>query len=501
MTDRDYDTSLYDEENYTTITLANTSISADGGGVTISSSIATITEEGTYIISGTLNDGQIIVDAPDDEKVQLVLDGVNITNSYTAPIYVREADKVFITLYENTTNTLYTTIDEDLNTEDSNVDAAIFSKSDLTINGEGSINITSNVGNGITSKDDLVITGGNFTLVTDKNGLEANDTLAIADGNFNITTNGGYENAPEQDGDDSDMGNMTFPGFSSGNWGSSSSSSSSSSSDSTPSCKGIKCESTIYITGGVFDISSYDDAIHSDDTLQIDDGDFTIYTGDDALHANISNVINGGDIYIGYCYEGIEGQKVAVNGGDIYIWTYNDGINSSLSDTSVSSTIYISITGGTIDIDIEKDCEGDGFDSNGDISMTGGYVTISGTTYTTDTPLDYESSAKITGGTFLSGGSEGITTQNFGSSSTQCSIVYGLSNSQNGAFSLKDSSGNTVVSFTPTNSYEVVTISSSDITVGETYTLVAGTESHTIKMSSTIYTSTSSSSSGGIFWR
>ncbi len=478
----------------------SSSDSDDDSQTTSITKTTTITEPGSYTISGTLSNGQIIVDVTNEEKVQLYFDGVTITNSYTAPIYVKEADKVTITLNSGTVNTLTTTIDESLNTEDDNVDACIFSKGDVTINGDGTLNIYSYNGNGISAKDDLKITGGTFNIECDRDGLEVNDDLAIAGGTFNITTNGGWEEAPTQEGDDSDMGGMTFPGFSSGRVTSGSSSSSSSSSDTTPSCKALKSDTMIYIEDGTFNLDCYDDAVHSDDTLQINSGNFTIYTGDDALHANISNVINGGNIHIGYCYEGIEGQKVTINGGDIYIWTYNDGVNASLSDTSTTSTVYISVTGGNINIDIEEDCEGDGFDSNSDISVSGGYISISGTTNTKDTPLDYDGSGQITGGTFISGGSSGVTTQNFGSSSTQCAIYYELNRSQSGTFSLKDSSGNTVISFTPTNSYEVVNISTADITLGETYTLTAGSESHTIKMSSTIYGTGNHSSSSMFGW-
>ena len=147
----------YDEENSTVIKLSDDSTTCDSDAVQISGNTVTIIDEGTYILSGTLTDGMVIVDAEDTDKVQLVLDGVDITSAESAAIYVREADKVFITTASDSQNTLtnggtYTAID------DNNIDAAIFSKSDLTLNGAGSLTITAKAGHGVVSKDDLVLT-------------------------------------------------------------------------------------------------------------------------------------------------------------------------------------------------------------------------------------------------------------------------------------------------------------------------------------------------------
>ena len=158
FTDRDMEIG-YDEDTSTFITLSGDSISCQSNAVQISGSIATINEEGTYILSGSLEDGTIIVDAEDTDKIQLVLNGVEITSSTSAAIYVREADKVFITTASGTENLLanggeYVAID------DNNIDAAIFSKADLTLNGAGILTINAAAGHGIVSKDDLVLTSG-----------------------------------------------------------------------------------------------------------------------------------------------------------------------------------------------------------------------------------------------------------------------------------------------------------------------------------------------------
>lgn len=162
FTERDLDAS-YDETNAVKIELTGNSATSTSDSVKISDSTITITQEATYIVTGTLKDGMIIVDAPDTAKPQIVLNQANITSSTSAPIYVKQANKVFVTLVgENTlaNGGTFTAID------DNNIDSVIFSKQDLTLNGSGSLNITSPVGHGIVGKDDLVFTGGTYSIIS-----------------------------------------------------------------------------------------------------------------------------------------------------------------------------------------------------------------------------------------------------------------------------------------------------------------------------------------------
>ena len=182
FTERDFDGSYSD---YVTVTLNGSSASADGSGVSVSGSTVTITEEGTYLLKGEL-EGQIVVDVADENaKVQLVLDGVQITNSSSAGIYVKNADKVFITLAEGSANEVSST-GSYVQTDENEVDAAIFSKDDLVINGSGSLTVTSAQGHGIVSKDDLKVTGGTIDITCAKKGLSANDMAGIAGGSISI---------------------------------------------------------------------------------------------------------------------------------------------------------------------------------------------------------------------------------------------------------------------------------------------------------------------------
>lgn len=184
FTDKDMEIG-YNEETSTWITLSGDNASSNSDTVQVSGSTVTITDAGTYILSGSLEDGMIIVNAEDTDKVQLVLKGVQITSSTSAAIYVLQADKVFITTASGTQNTLvnggeYVAID------DNNIDGMIFSKSDLTLNGDGTLTISADAGHGIVSKDDLVITSGTYNITAASHGISGKDSVRIANGTYTI---------------------------------------------------------------------------------------------------------------------------------------------------------------------------------------------------------------------------------------------------------------------------------------------------------------------------
>lgn len=238
FTDRDYRVD-YDENESAVIELNGDSATCSSDAVEISGSTITITDEGTYIVRGTLDDGMIIVNAEDSDKPQIVLDGVTINSATSAPVYVLEADKVFITLAEGTTNTLsnggsFTAID------DNNIDAVIFSKQDLTLNGEGSLTVNSPAGHGIVSKDDLVFTSGTYTVNSASHGIDANDSVRIT--NATITVDAGKDGIHAENSDDTSLG-------------------------------------FVYIASGTFDISAEGDGVSAEAYMQIEDGTFNVVTG------------------------------------------------------------------------------------------------------------------------------------------------------------------------------------------------------------------------------
>ena len=409
FTDNDKDAS-YDEASATQVNLSE-----------IKASTYTITKEGTYILSGTYS-GQIVVNVADTAKVQLVLDGVTITSESSAAIYVKEADKVFVTLKDGTTSTL-TTSGTFVATDDNNVDGVIFSKGDLAINGSGSLKISSTA-HGIVGKDDVVITGGNIDITSAKKGISGKDSVRIADGTINITT--GTDGIHSENSDD------TSKGF-------------------------------VYIEGGTITINAADDGIHSGTTLDIVEGKI------DITNSN----------------EGIEGKDVNISGGEINIVSTDDGINATASSTTgekasmQAQDARINISGGKITVN----AEGDGIDSNGNLTVSGGETYVSGPTRGGNGGIDYNGTATITGGTFIVTEIQSMT-ESFGSASTQGVVQVSVSNQAAGTtVSIADSKGNVLASYTPSKEYNSVIISTAGMVQGETYTVTAGTTTQEVTLS------------------
>lgn len=249
FTDRDLDVG-YEESDSVKISLSDDSTTVSSGssdnsstddtvdGVTVDGNVITITSGGTYIISGTLTEGQLVVDA-DDEKVQLVLDNADVTCATSAAIYVKSAGKTFITLAEGSENILMNTAEFEA-IDDNNIDAVIFSKDDLALNGSGTLTINSENGHGIVSKDDLKITGGTYNITAASHALSGKDSVRIAEGTFNLVS--GKDGIHSENADDSSKG-------------------------------------YVYIAGGEFTVDSTGDGIDASNIVQIDGGTFDITAG------------------------------------------------------------------------------------------------------------------------------------------------------------------------------------------------------------------------------
>ena len=536
FTDRDKEVG-YDEDTATAITLSDDASSCDSSSVTISNNTITITDEGTYLLTGSLSDGQVIVDA-DDKKVQLVLDSVNINCDTSAALYVKAADKVFVTLASDSENSLSNTSDF-VAIDDNNIDAVIFSKDDLTLNGSGTLTVTAKYGHGIVSKDDLVITSGTYQITAAKHALSGKDSVRIADGVLTLDAG--------TDGIHSENTDNDAKGF-------------------------------IYIANGDISITADSDGFDAEETLQLDGGNIEVAAGDDGLHADGDLIITDGTINVTKSYEGLEGMTVTVEDGNISVVSSDDGINAAGDGTSEESsqsgtppekpdgsdstedrpeppsgfdkndnssansnsdsnsdskpadlpdgnggpgggnggpgggdgapgggnggpgggngapgggnggpgggmeeaTDYnlIQISGGKIYIN----ANGDGIDSNGNLTVTGGEIYVDGPTSGGDGALDCSGTALISGGTVIAVGSSGMA-ENFDSSSAQGSMITTVSDSMiTGDITLTDSEGNTIVSYSPSKEYSSVAISCADLKEGETYTLVAGDTSTSVSL-------------------
>lgn len=445
FSDRDLDGS-YDSAGAVAITLTGDSAACDSSAVTIDGSQITLTEEGVYLVSGTLADGQLIVDAGDEDKVQVVLDGAAITSSTSAALYVRSADKVFITLAEGSSNTLanggaYVDIDEN------SIDGAVFSKSDLTLNGSGSLTVSAAAGHGVVCKDTLVITGGSYTVTAEKQGLSGKEGVAVAAGTFDITSgtdgihaentddaslafvyiaDGSFSVAAQGDavsaGGALTIGGGTFAlttgeGSASVELASSTAgagqrggfdtaqSTAADAADET-SQKGIKGEGSFAINGGVFEVDTVDDCLHGGSDMTITAGTFTLSSGDDAVHADGALTISGGSFAIPYCYEGLEGLSVTVTDGEFDITSSDDGINAAggadgsgfgggrAEQFASGSDSFILIEGGSFTVVSGGDC----VDSNGDLTIAGGTLDLV-CNGTGNTALDTDGTYTHSGGT------------------------------------------------------------------------------------------------------
>lgn len=296
----------------------------------------TITEEGVYILSGTAENATVIIDTPDDAKVQLVLDGIAVSNDDFPCIYVKNADKVFVTTTDSENQLEVTgafTADGETNT-----DAAIFSRDDLVLGGAGTLTVSS-TDNGISSKDDLKITGGTLVISSAADALEANESIAMAGGTVAITSSGDGLHA--ENDEDSSTG-----------W--------------------------VYIAGGTLQIEAGDDAIHATTILQIDGGSLSL-SGAECLEATWIQ-INDGEMDIHASDDAVNAAAksdiclptLEINGGGLTI-----AVGAGDTDAiDVNGNLYI--RGGSIDITAQSP-----FDYDGQAEFSGGTLIVNGVETTT----------------------------------------------------------------------------------------------------------------------
>lgn len=512
------------------IKLNGSTASLEGTGAAIDGSTIMILLPGVYVLSGTLDDGQILVDSQKGGTVKLVLNGVELNNSNNAPIFVKNADKTILSLPEGTSNTVsdgktYVYA----NPDDDEPNAAIFSKDDLVLNGSGSLTVYGNYNNGIMGKDDVKITGGNITIYSVDDGLAGRDLLAIKDGIFHIeaegdgirstndkdagkgnislsggvytiragadgiqavgtlsiaggeydvVTGGGSANAAAKAGD-----SRQGPGGFAPAAGNAASTTASTAAEK-QSAKGLKAGTDITVTDGVFAIDSSDDALHSNGSLTISGGSFAVISGDDGIHADASILIQDGVINITKSYEGIESKNITLAGGEIHVTASDDGINISGGNDgssvngrpgqnafSASGDSLLQITGGFITVN----AAGDGLDSNGSIMMSGGTVLVSGPTDNGNGALDYDGSFSLTGGVLMAAGSAGMA-QAPSEQSEQNSVMMTFTSQQKAGTSvtLQDSKGRIVAAFTPGKNFQTIVMASPDLKKDEEYTLYTG---------------------------
>ncbi len=537
----------WDTTGAAAITLTGDGASISGNGAYVYDGNVVIAEAGRYMLSGSLEDGSIIVDAHDSSKVWILLDGLEINCSDDACIQVDQADKVFLTLAEGSENTLISGSAYSDTALSDGTDGAIFAHDDLTINGSGSLTVTAQYSHGISANDDLVITGGTITISAADDAIHVNDSIRIKDAAITVTA-----------GDD---GLLTTNEVENG---------------------------YLYIESGTLDITASGDGIHTTGDVTVAGGETNISAGDDGIHSDASVFVQSGTILISDCYEGIEALIIDVSGGDVSINCEDDGFNAnggssdmfggggqmgggqndgtfghggmhgsgtdegttgemptppdmgtegissemptppdmgtegmssemptppdmrgesmsgempagqetdaasgsgqSSADTEDVET-YIAVSGGTVRIVNEVGQDADGMDSNGDIKISGGTIYISLLGTGSNCAVDYASEsggvAEITGGTIIACGASSMA-EGFDSTSTQASILYNTSTVAEAGTTLTvtDADGSVLLSWEVPCSFSSALISCPEMKVGGTYTVSAGGTSEEVTLES-----------------
>ena len=466
---KDLDTG-YDDSSVT-IECNSTSVEFDSSAVSEDDGVITISSAGVYVISGTYN-GQILVSADESDYVHLVLNGLSITNENGPAIYIQKCDKATITLADDTENYITDGTNYTFEDGEDEPDAALFSKADMSMNGNGNLTVDGKYADAIKCKKDLKIISGNYKITAVSEGIKGRNSVTIKDGQFDITS-------------------------------------------------------------GDTAIKSTRDDDPEKGFVIVDGGDFTINAQNDGIHAETHLTINGGNIDIQNASEGLEGQMVDIVDGVINIVATDDGINASRIGSSsnkekggmgngkgpempqggmnngerpempqggmnngerlempqggadngerpempqggmgdsgqeTDGQVYIKISGGTTTVSGDADC----IDSNGDIELSGGTIFSSSPKFGITGPeavLDADGTIELKKGvTFIA---TGVSSE----VSLDCeqNVIYFYTESQQNAgttITLKDSDGNEITSYKATSGFSTVAITSPEITIGKTY--------------------------------
>ena len=500
----------WDSQDATQIILAGDSIKISGQGAYVYDGDVYISGGGYYAVSGTLENGSIVVDAYSSSKVWILLDGVDISCSEDACIKVLQADKVFLTLAAGSENVLSSGAVYSDAALAEGTDGAVFAKDDLTINGSGSLTVQAQYAHGIAANDDLVITGGTITVAAVKDGINANDSIRVRNADIAVTA--------EDDG-----------------------------------IVVSREEGYLYVESGSIHVTAADDGIHTSGDVTVAGGELSIAAGDDGIHSDTRISVMDGTVLVSECYEGLEAVAIEVLGGNITLYPTDDGFNAnggngdmfgmggpgmgggsdgsgmgggpsgrggfgrdSDTDTSETSSIdagstdmggtppkmperpdaagmdqadsvdgdeetetYIRISGGTITIINETARDADGLDSNGDIYISGGTIRISLVNNGSNSALDYGSEnggvCEISGGNIIACGSSAMA-ESFDSTSTQCAILYNISQGAAAGtkLALEDAEGTVFLEYEVPCSFSSAVISCPEMVLGESYLVVIG---------------------------
>ncbi|MBU1145170.1 MAG: carbohydrate-binding domain-containing protein [Firmicutes bacterium] len=475
-------------------------VSSDYAGIQVGASTVIFTQANTYVLNGSYQ-GTLIINAPSQE-VRLIFNNVEITASQGAALIILDADKVILSMPEGTINSISDSTDYGYgDSELMNVDAALYSKSDLVINGLGFLTIYANYQDGIKANDSLVLSDIDLKIYSVDDAINVNDFVLIQSGVYNIEAGG---DGIKVSHDDLDKGyiaildgefnlevindgiqSSSYIVIEGGNFNIISGGGSTAFLSSDQSSKGLKASLGIRLNSGVICINSSDDSLHSDNLISIQGGYITLESGDEAIHSDDELNITNGEISITKSFEGMEALNIYISGGIINIIATDDGINGADPDidaedalspnetpSALLSTAHMEISGGVLIIEAEDD----GIDINGTIYQSGGLILINGPVSGMQSVIDYDLEWVVTGGTIIGVSGYGAESKTPSESSTQTCLLYNTKSIQASGttISVQDSDGNFLFAFTPNKSFQAITIVSSTLELGQSYTLYLG---------------------------
>lgn len=444
-----------DPSDYAWDTAAEVELVLDG------SSDVTIDAPGAYRLHGTISDGGLVVESDADGTVWLILDGVDISSSTGAAIAIADADKAVIWLAESSDNTLSDAAEyvfSDASTDEPN--AALYSADDLTIAGTGSLTVEGSYNDGITSKDGLVIAGGDITVTAVDDGIRGKDYLVVNDGTVDVVAGGDALKSDEEE--DASLG-------------------------------------FISITGGSLDLAAGSDAVEANTAVLVSGGDLTLSADDDGIHSEAWLEISGGSIDITGSYEGLEGTRIVISGGTTSVVAEDDGLNVSDGNGSGGPAagetgglreqrpgpggpvetpiegLFVEVSDGTLIID----ADGDGFESNGIASMSGGTIVINGPTTSREGAIDVNGEFLVSGGTLVAAGSVGmVETPSASSEQATLDLQFDSAVPAGTVIHVVSDDGTAVATYEAQKAMQSLVLSTPDLVAGETYeVLLEGTVS------------------------
>jgi len=417
----DADDLTWDQAEETSVALADGATMASGEnaqGVKVDGDTVTITSGGTYRLSGVLSKGRLVVATTKDDVVRIVLDGVSLSSDSGSAVEVEEANEVLLYLEEGTDNTV-SDASTYADTSQDAANAAIYSMADLTIAGSGALEVKGNYQDGIVSKDGLVLASGNVTVDAADDGIKGKDYTVVLDGSYQITATG----------------------------------------------DGIK---------------STNDTDEGRGWLLLNGGDLKVSAGDDAIKAQTTLTVNGGTTTVSKSTEGLEAASIIMNGGTVNITSSDDGVNAAGASSTeqgggmggeAAGDYHIQISGGEMTVN----AEGDGLDSNGDISITGGTILVNGPTGNGNGAIDANGDITVNGGTLAAAGSAGMA-QGLSEGSEQSGVQVSFETAVPAGtpIHIVDSSGQVVASFVTTKETASLVYSGEGIQDGQQYKIYTG---------------------------